>query len=86
MTAMFHESEDGKFLLLHNYQVPTISPEKPTSKNPGFCVRAQLQDSHYSPVVLCGVSTGFDSLEPLSLRKIVNTTIEPTARNSLCQF
>lgn len=38
------------------------------------------------PVCLCGASTGFDSGEPRWRRKMLNTTITPMARNSLCQF
>ena len=38
------------------------------------------------PVSACGAATGFDSGEPRWRRKIDSTTIEKTARNSLCQF
>ena len=39
-----------------------------------------------SPVSAWGVYTGFDSAEPRWRRRTENTTMAPTARNSLCQF
>lgn len=40
----------------------------------------------YSPVSLLGASTGLDCEEPFWRRKIDNTIIAKTERNSLCQF
>jgi len=38
----------------------------------------------YSPVSSCGASTGLDCGEPFSLKKIDNTTMANTDKNSLC--
>ena len=39
-----------------------------------------------TPVALCGAPTGFDSGEPRWRRYTARIAIEPTARNSDCQF
>ena len=46
--------------------------------------RSGIQAS--TPVASCGAPTGLDSGEPRWRRKIDSTAIEPTARNSDCQF
>ena len=50
------------------------------------CVSQRFPIKDYSPVSSCGASTGFDCGEPFSLKKIDNTTMANTDKNSLCQF
>jgi hypothetical protein len=61
----------------------------PLAQRPSPCQGPAVEPLTRQPdsaVVACGSPTGFDSGEPRWRRYTANTAIEPTARNSDCQF